>query len=119
MVLDSEALLILFRGELNLERVAQALEQPCYITTISLGALLAVLSGVSTRALMDDLERLGVNIIPVDSTLALAAVNVLASGLKPEPAFALALAHQSGLEVLLGERIAVPLGLKIKVGFVQ
>jgi PIN domain nuclease of toxin-antitoxin system len=119
MVLDSKALLILFRGEPNHERVAQALEQPCCITTVSLAVLMVALSGVSTRALIDDLERLGVNIIPIDSSLALASVNVLTSGLKTEPAFALALAHLSGLEVLLGERISVPSGLKIKVGFIQ
>ena len=119
MVLDSKALSILLHGEPNHERVAQALEQPCSITTISFACLLAELSSVSPRALMADLERLGVNIVSVDSTLALETVRVLASGLKPEPAFALALAHQDGLEVLLGERIAIPPSLKIKVVFIQ
>ena len=116
MVLDSKALLILLRGEPNHERVARVLEQPCCITTISLAVLFAELSGVSPRALTDDLTRLGVEVVAVDSSLTVDAAKLIAAGIPLEATFAFSLARQRGLEVLLTERgIGIPPDWKIKI----
>lgn len=116
MVLDSRALLALLRGEPGHERVARALEEPCCVSAVSLAALLAELTGVSARAVTDDLERISVEVVPLDSSLAVDAARALASGAKLESAFALALARQRGLEALLGERgTAIPAGWRLKV----
>lgn len=120
MVLDSGALLILLRGEPGHERVTRTLEEPCCITAVSLAALLTALSGVSPRAVLDDLERINLKVVAVDASLAVDAAKALSSGAKLEPALALALARQRGLEVLLGERgIGIPSDWKLKVNVVR
>jgi PIN domain nuclease of toxin-antitoxin system len=120
MVLDSKALLILLRGEPNHERVARVLEQPCCITTISLAVLLAELPGVSSRALTDDLTRLGVEFVAVDSSFTADAAKLIASGSSLEVTFTLSLAHQRGLEILLGERVInIPSDWKQKINTVR
>lgn len=120
MVLDSKALLILLRGESNHERVARALEQPCCITTISLAVLLAELSGVLPRALTDDLTRLGVEVVALDSSLTADAAKLIAAGIPLEATFTLSLAHQRGLEILLGERVInIPSAWKQKINTVR
>ena len=120
MVLDSKALLILFRGEPNHERVARALEKPCCITTISLAVLLAELPGVSPRALTDDLTRLGVEVVAVDSSLTVDAAKLIAAGIPLEATFTLSLAHQRGSEALLGGRVGnTPSDWKQKINTVR
>jgi PIN domain nuclease of toxin-antitoxin system len=120
MVLDSKALLILLRGEPNHERVARTLEQPCCITTISLAVLLAELPGVSSRALTDDLTRLGVEVVAVDSSLATDAAKLISASIPLEATFTLSLAHQRGLEILLGERVTnIPSIWKQKINTVR
>ena len=120
MVLDSRSLLILLRGEPGHERVAWALEEPCCITAVSLAALLAELPGILSRVVLDDLARLSVEVVAVDSSLAVDAAKVLSSGAKLEPALTLALARQRGLEVLVGERgISVPPDWSVKVTVVR
>ena len=120
MVLDSKALLILLRGEPGVDRVARALEEPCCITAVSLAALLAELPGILPRALLDDLERISVEVVAVDSSLSVDATKVLSSGAKLEPALTLTLARQRGLEVLVGERGVIgPSDWKVKVNVVR
>jgi PIN domain nuclease of toxin-antitoxin system len=120
MVLDSKALLILLRGEPNHERVARALDQPCCITTISLAVLIAELSGVSPRALTDDLTRLGVEVVAVDSSLTTDAAKLIAASIPLEATFTLSLALQRGSEALLGERVEnMPSDWKQKINTVR
>ena len=116
MVLDSKTILVLLRGQSNHGRVVKALEEPCCITMIGLAELLAQLPSVTPRALMEDLSRLGVEVVVVDSSLIADAAKLLASGASTEVAFAISLARQWELEVLFAERtIELPADWKVKV----
>ena len=109
MVLDSASLLIFLRGEHGADRIAQALEQPCCISTVSFVALLVALAATPPRTVAEDLARLKLEIAPIDAGCAVDAARLVQSGVKLEAAFAVALARARGLEVTLGERgVIVP-----------
>ena len=119
MVLDSKSILALLCGRANHDRVVKALEEPCCITMIGLAALLAELPGVSPRTLTDDLSRLGIEAVAVDSSRTADAARRLALGASTEVAFAIGLARQRELEVLLvGPTVALPADWKVKVNVI-
>jgi PIN domain nuclease of toxin-antitoxin system len=120
MVLDSKALLIFLRGESGAALVLNALEKPCFISAVSWGTVLAELPAVSPRALLEDLERVGIEVVCVDSGLAADASKILATGVKLETALAFTLARQRGLKALFAERGSVaPLEWRVKVNAVR
>jgi hypothetical protein len=59
---------------------------------------------------------LGVEVVAVDSSLTVDATKLIAAGIPLEATFALSLARQRGLEVLLTKRaIGIPPDWKIKI----
>ena len=114
VVLDSGALLVFLRGEPDADRVAQALEQPTCITTVSLVTLLVAFSGTSNRMVMDDLERLSVEIVAFDEILVLETAKLQTRQDELEAASAIALAKMRGLE-LVSRHIRSELALETNV----
>jgi ribonuclease VapC len=120
VVLDSITLLIFLRGEPGADRVARVLEQPCCTTPISLAAVLVALAGMPLRGIVEDLARLNLEIAPIDSSCAVDVARLMQSVANLETAFAVALARQRGLEVMLSERgVAVPSDWKTGLVFVR
>jgi PIN domain nuclease of toxin-antitoxin system len=102
MVLDSSALLILLRGEAGHERVAKSLEVSTCMTSVSLTVVLAALPNANARGVLEDVGRLGIEVISVDSITAIEAARFHAPSKSFELMFALALAKVRGLELLTG-----------------
>jgi PIN domain nuclease of toxin-antitoxin system len=102
MVLDSSALLILLRGEVGHERVAKSLEVNASMTSVSLTVVLAALPNANARGVLEDVGRLSIEVISVDSITALEAARFHAPSKSFELMFALALAKMRGLELLTG-----------------
>jgi PIN domain nuclease of toxin-antitoxin system len=102
MVLDSSALLILLRGEPGHERVAKSLEVNACMTSVSLTVVLAALPNANARVLLEDIGRLGIEVVAVDSITALEAARFHMPSKSFELVFALALAKMRSLELLTG-----------------
>jgi PIN domain nuclease of toxin-antitoxin system len=102
MVLDSSALLILLRGEAGHERVAKSLEANAYMTSVSLTLVLAALSNANARGVLEDIGRLGIEVVALDTITAIEAARFHPSSKSFEVVFALALAKMRGLELLTG-----------------
>jgi PIN domain nuclease of toxin-antitoxin system len=102
MVLDSSALLILLRGEAGHERVAKSLEVNACMTSVSLTVVLATLPNANARVLLEDIGRLGIEVVALDTITALEAARFYPSSKSFELVFALALAKLRGLELLTG-----------------
>jgi hypothetical protein len=71
MVLDSTALVTFFCGGPGADRVAVALEQPTILCAVSALELARSLPHVPARELLSTLRRLGVNLIPLEGSVAL------------------------------------------------
>jgi PIN domain nuclease of toxin-antitoxin system len=104
MVFDAAALLVLLRGERGHERIAKALEGQVCMTSVSLTAVLMALPEANPRGILEDVAGLGIEVVAVDSNLALMAAKFHAPTASSEVMFALALAKQRGLEVLSGSQ---------------
>jgi PIN domain nuclease of toxin-antitoxin system len=102
MVLDSSALLILLRGEVGHERVAKSLEVNACMTSVSLTVVLAALPNANARGVLEDIGRLSIEVVALDTITALEAARFHASSKSFELVFALALAKMRGLELLTG-----------------
>jgi PIN domain nuclease of toxin-antitoxin system len=102
MVLDSSALLILLRGEAGHERVAKSLEANACMTSVSLTVVLAALPSANARGVLEDIGRLGVEVVALDTITALEAARFHSQIKSFELMFALALAKVRGLELLTG-----------------
>lgn len=120
MVFDSSALLVFLQGESGNERVARALETQACITTLTLMVILRSLVGAQPRVVLADLERLGVEIVSLDETLALEAARLKANPEDLELVCALALAKIHGLE-LISKNVRTDLALEagVKVNAVR
>ena len=102
MVLDSSALLILLRGEVGHERVAKSLEVNACMTSVSLTVVLAALPNANARGVLEDIGRLGIEVVALDTITALEAARFHTPSKSFELVFALALAKMRGLELLTG-----------------
>jgi PIN domain nuclease of toxin-antitoxin system len=121
MVLDAEVMRIFLCGESGAERVARALEEPCWMTTISVAVLASRTSDLNLRDLIEDFGRLNIGVADVNTQLMSDAVKRLDAGIDPEIAFAIALAQHIELDVLLANRPAnssvLTVGRSLKVVF--
>jgi PIN domain nuclease of toxin-antitoxin system len=102
MVLDSSALLILLRGEAGHERVAKSLEVSVCMTSVSLTVVLAALPNANARGVLEDVGRLGIEVVALDTITAIEAARFHTPSKSFELVFALALAKLRGLELLTG-----------------
>jgi PIN domain nuclease of toxin-antitoxin system len=119
MVLDAKTLLVLLRGEAGQDRVIRALvEGEVCISTVTLIGVLSELRRVAPRAVLDDLHRIGLEIVPVDVNLAIEVAKLSAPHLPSDAVFALALAKSRGLELLasnIPEALAAAVQVKVQV----
>jgi PIN domain nuclease of toxin-antitoxin system len=118
MVLDAKTLLVFLRGEAGQDRVIRALvEGEVCISTVTLIGVLSELRRVAPRAVLDDLHRIGLEIVPVDVNLAMEVAKLGAPHLPSDAVFALALAKSRGLEVLasnIPEALAAAVQVKVQ-----